>query len=264
MNDAIIDTFEEGGVTSTTLMVNAGATEDAVDKAKRSPGLGVGLHFNITLGRPISSPQSVASLVDETGQFYSRGTLAAKLLFGRVSKAELERELRAQFGQMRALGLSPTHIDSHQHLHSFPQCFDVVAAFGVEQQIPIRMPWVLRPAGVQTPVARRLKLGVLNRLLVRNSRRWNGRLGWNSGLGSLFDLGNIPQELGVEDYRVLLEAAPAGVFELMVHPARDSKELGGLTSIGDISEREWRFLMSGRLPALLQELGFTRVHYGDI
>jgi predicted glycoside hydrolase/deacetylase ChbG (UPF0249 family) len=264
VNDAIIDTFERGGVTSTTLMVNTGATDDAVDKAKRSPGLGVGLHFNITLGRPISSPRSVATLVDEAGNFYSRSTLAAKMLLGRVSKTELERELTAQFGRMQERGLRPTHIDSHQHLHTFPQCFDVVAAFGVAQKIPIRMPWVLRPVGVQTPVARRLKLGVLNRLLVRNSRRWNGRLGWNSGLGSLFDLGNIPQELDVEHYRVLLEAAPAGVFELMVHPARDSGELGGLTRIGDISEREWRFLMSGRLPALLQELGFTSVHYGDI
>ena len=264
MNDAIIDTFEKGGVTSTTLMVNTGATEDAVDKAKRSPGLGVGLHFNITLGRPISSPDSVATLVDEAGTFFSRGTLAAKMLLGRVNRTELERELRAQFGQMQELGLSPTHIDSHQHLHTFPQCFDVVAAFGVAQHIPIRMPWVLRPVGVHPPVAKRLKRGVLNRLLARNSRRWNGRLAWNSGLGSIFDLGTIPQELDTEHYRVLLEAAPAGIFELMVHPARDSGELDGLTRIGDISEREWRFLMSGRLSTLLQELGFTRVHYGDI
>lgn len=264
MNDAIIDTFEKGGVTSTTLMVNAGATKDAVDKATRSPGLGVGLHFNITLGRPISSPGSVATLVDAGGNFHSRGTLAAKMLLGRVSRAELERELSAQFEQMRELGLSPTHIDSHQHLHTFPLCFDVVAAFGVAQHIPIRMPWVLHPVGVQPPVARRLKLGVLNRLLARNSRRWSGRLDWNSGLGSIFDLGIVPQELDTEHYRVLLEAAPEGVFELMVHPARHSGELDGLTSIGDISEREWRFLMGGRLPVLLQELGFTSMHYGDI
>ncbi|CAA0090396.1 Chitooligosaccharide deacetylase ChbG [Halioglobus japonicus] len=264
MNDAIIDTFEKGGVTSTTLMVNVAATEDAVAKAKRSPGLGVGLHFNITFGRPLSSPDSVATLVDEAGHFHSRGTLARNMLLGRVSKAELERELSAQFEQMRQLGMSPTHIDSHQHLHAFPLCFDVVAAFGVAQRVPIRMPWVLRPKGVRPPVAKRLKHSALNLMLARNSRRWNGLLDWNTGLGSIFDLGNVPQQLEIAHYRLLLEAAPTGIFELMVHPARVAAELGGLTRIGDISEREWRFLMSERLPALMKELGFTSMHYGEL
>ncbi|MCB1689263.1 MAG: ChbG/HpnK family deacetylase [Halioglobus sp.] len=245
-------------------MVNAPATEDAVGKAKQYPGLGVGLHFNITFGRPVSRPDKVRTLVDERGHFYSRGILARKMLLQRVSTEELVLELGAQFEQMKSFGLNPTHIDSHQHVHALPACFDTVAAFAASHCLPIRMPWILLPAGVQAPAARRVKQWTLKQLLARNSRHWNGRVNWNTGLGSIFDLGTVPDTPNVGHYRRLLEAAPAGVFELMVHPARNSEELRGLTTIGKISEQEWRFLMTGGLPTLMSELGFTKANYGDI
>ncbi len=253
-----------GCVSSTTLMVNAPATEDAADRARQVPGLGVGLHFNLTLGRPISGAGRVRSLVDGEGRFLARGALARSMLLQGVSRAELLLELEAQFEKMLALGLHPTHIDSHQHLHMFPQCFDTVAAFAAARGLPVRMPWILLPAGVHRPVTRRLKQWGLRVLMARNSRRWQGKLTWNSGLGSIFDLGQVPRRLDIDHYRLLLEAAPAGVFELMVHPAKNAAELDGLTRIGDISEREWRFLTTGSLPALISELGFTRANYGDI
>jgi predicted glycoside hydrolase/deacetylase ChbG (UPF0249 family) len=59
VNEAIIDTFRNGGVTSATLLVNAAATSDAVDKALLYPDLGVGLKLNIKLGRPVSYIQKV-------------------------------------------------------------------------------------------------------------------------------------------------------------------------------------------------------------
>ncbi len=246
------------------MIVNAAATEDAATKAKQLPELGVGLHFNLTLGRPVSDIDKVRTLVDGRGCFYSRGVLARKMLLQRVSREELERELKAQFERMQSLGLNPTHIDSHQHLHAFPLCFDVVASVCESQRIPIRMPWILNLAGVRLTVAKRLKQWLLKRMLARNCKHWAARLDWNSGLGSLFDLGDVPEEITISHYKVLLQAAPGEAFELMVHPARDAGELTGLTRIGETSEREWRFLMSERLPALIAELGFTKATYRDI
>tara|TARA_R110002124_G_scaffold72500_4_gene193978 strand:+ start:663 stop:1406 length:744 start_codon:yes stop_codon:yes gene_type:complete len=245
-------------------MVNTPATEHAAALAKQHWALGVGLHFNITLGRPVSDAGSVKSLVDEYGFFYPRSVLARRLLLRLVSAEHIERELNAQFERMQALGLRATHIDSHQHLHAFPLCFDAVAGLCAAQRIPVRMPWILNPAGVHSTVRKQLKQVVLRAMLARNGRRWSARLHWNSGLGSIFDLGAVPETLATNHYRQLLEAAQGDAFELMVHPARDALELVGLTRIGDFSEREWRFLMSGELLTVINELGFTPGNYSDI
>ena len=88
-----------------------------------------------------------------------------------------------------------------------------------------------------------------------------GSCGGNDGFGSVFDLGTIPEHLATDHYRAILESSPAGIFELMVHPAREADELEGLTQIGRVSENEWRFLCSDCLPALISELGFTLGSY---
>lgn len=245
-------------------MTNMAATSDAAEKALQLPKLGVGLHFNITLGRPLSDPAAVRTLIDGEGFFYSRRVLARKLTFRQVCKAELSLELEAQFEGMLALGLSPTHIDSHQHVHSFPQCFDTVATLCEALRIPIRMPWILTPAGVKQSLAKQLKQRVLRLMLQRNEKAWQGRVQWNSGLGSIFDLGLAEQTLCLSHYKEILEAATGNAFELMVHPARDASELVGLTRIGVVSEQESRLLNDADLQIVYEQMGFTKGNYSDL
>tara|TARA_R110002072_G_scaffold228854_1_gene386073 strand:+ start:7359 stop:8201 length:843 start_codon:yes stop_codon:yes gene_type:complete len=264
VNEAIVETFERGSVSSTTLMVNAGATDDAVNKARRHPNLGVGLHFNLTLGQPVSDINSVRTLVDASGDFYTRGEIARRMLLRRINRMEIERELLAQFERIRALGLRPTHIDSHQHVHAFPWCFDAIASLCKREQLPMRMPWILKFGSNTAPIARKVRQQFLRRMLSRNQRVWDGLVRWNDGFGSVFDLGTIPEHLATDHYRAILESSPAGIFELMVHPAREADELEGLTQIGRVSENEWRFLCSDCLPALISELGFTLGSYRSL
>ena len=264
VNDAIIEAFERGNVTSATLMVNTAAFAHAVEQAIARPGLGVGLHFNLTLGRPVAEVHRVATLVDANGNFYSRGALARKFALRRIDGAQVALELRAQYERMAAGGLLPTHIDTHQHLHAFPLCFDAVASACQQAGIPMRMPWVLAMPGAGIPPGRRLRQWLLKRMLARNQHQWQGRVRWNSGLGSVFDLGTVPRELHIDHYARLLDAAPEGVFELMVHPARSARELEGLTRIGTISEQEARLLASADLGALARERGFTLGNYRSL
>ncbi|NQX88249.1 MAG: ChbG/HpnK family deacetylase [Halioglobus sp.] len=264
VNDAIIDTFNGGIVTSTTLITNAEATKDAIKKAKEHPKLGVGLHFNITLGRPVSDTHKVRSLVDKNGVFLSRDFMALKLLLGLIPASDLTSELLAQYEYMVSHGLHPTHIDSHQHIHAMPLCFDVIASLCKEKGIPIRMPWPLGLKGIRVPFNRWIRQSVLSRLLSRNENAWTGEVLWNAGLGSIFDLGIVPTRLSVSHYRKLLCAAPHGPFELMVHPARRADQLVGKTRIGDISVMEWQFLMSGDLHAVISELNFILGDYRNL
>ena len=263
VNLAILDAHLAGSVTSTTMLVNSEASEAAARMAADNPALGVGLHFNLTLGRPVSEAGNVSTLVDADGQFFPRGKLARRLLRGAVRAVDVARELEAQLSRLRALGVVPTHLDSHQHIHGFPMVFDVVATWCDANRTPMRMPWVLQLPGAEPSIGRRLRQWLLRRMLARNAARWAGRVTWNDSIGSVFDLGDISGAIRVEHYRALLAAAPPGVFELMVHPARDASKVKGLTDIGSVSESEWRFLTSGELTTLIREFGFSQHTFGD-
>ena len=69
ITDAIIDTHLNGIMTSTTLMVNMQGFDYAVQKAKENPTLGLGIHFNLTEGKPVGSPNFIPDLLDENGLF---------------------------------------------------------------------------------------------------------------------------------------------------------------------------------------------------
>ena len=166
-NEAIIACYLAGSVSSTTLMVNMTATEEATRLARGNRGLGVGLHFNLTCGRPLSPPDHIKSLVDSDGIFYERSVAEKKALSRQFNSDEIFIELSAQWNHMVSSGLIPTHLDSHQHIHTFPIAFDVVAAFCVEHNIPVRIPTPWKPPNGAT-LKRRARMWMLKKMISRN------------------------------------------------------------------------------------------------
>lgn len=131
VNLGIIDCFRKGIVTSATIMMNMPQAEDAVMLAKEH-GLPVGLHLVITSGFPISD--DVPSLVGEDGRFRKR----KEQLTG-YSLKDVEREFRSQIEKALMLGLVPTHLDSHHHVHMEPGISDIVGELAKELMIPVRI-----------------------------------------------------------------------------------------------------------------------------
>ncbi len=205
VNQGIIDCHLAGAVTSTTLMVTMPAAEAAASLAKAHPALGVGLHFNLTLGAPLSSISDVPSLVGRQGQFHRRPVAEKLAMAGRFKPAEIEIELLAQFRRFEAFGLAPTHIDSHQHIHIFPAVFDVVAGLCAERTLPLRMPWV---SWQQGGARRFFRAWILGRLVKRNVARWSGRVKMNAGFGSVFDRVSLPEQVTLGTYRQILQGNP--------------------------------------------------------
>jgi predicted glycoside hydrolase/deacetylase ChbG (UPF0249 family) len=262
-NAGIIECHQAGSVTSTTLMANAPALDEAVALAHAHPQLAVGLHFNLTWGRPLAEPSRVRSLLAADGNFQARDKLGRRALMGRVNENEVACELHAQLERLRSLGISPTHVDSHQHVHAFSPVFNAVAALCERESLPMRVPWISPERGVD--IRRKLRRAVLGRLLVRSTRRWQRRIRWNNGLGSIFDFGALAgQPLTSEHYRAILEDAPEGVFELMVHPVTDADAMRGYTRVGAIGEAEYRWLRLGELAALAATQGFRMGSYRDL
>lgn len=261
-NDGIIQAHAAGTVTSTTLMVNGRAAERAAALAAEHPELGVGLHFNLTWGHPVSSPAAVSSLVGGDGMFMPREALARRLLTGRVRREQVCAELRAQLNRMAELGLQPTHIDSHQHVHGFGPVFSAIAEYCATAAIPMRVPWVASAdAG---GFKRRIRRALLARMLARSTTHWSDRVSWNDGLGSIFDVPGGQQRPEDEVYRSILRQAQGQSFELMVHPVTDARAMGGFTRIGEVGEAEWRYLCSGSLVDVIRAEGFRPGTYRDL
>jgi chitin disaccharide deacetylase len=111
VNLGIIEAFQNGVVTSATLMANMPGAEHAAALAKENPGLGVGIHLVLTCGKPIC--RDVPSLINDHGEFHRLADLEK---IARID--EVERELTSQFERFLSFRIQPTHIDSHHHVHA--------------------------------------------------------------------------------------------------------------------------------------------------
>ena len=226
VSEGVIDAFRNKQVSSTTLLVNTPGTEEAVGLAEQNPGPGVGLHFNLTEGRPLTSAES---LTDENGQFWSRGQLLRKILTRAVSPADITSEFIAQLDRAEDLGITPTHIDSHQHVHMAPAVF--APMFPVLHDRVRRLRLVMPPRMSLTRLSDftpsvSFKNGVLRRSATRIRKTFGGLT--NDRFVSLHLL---PRRATwtADEYRSLALSGPASsVTEMMVHPYAPGNDLTSL------------------------------------
>ncbi|MCY8836793.1 chitin disaccharide deacetylase [Bacillus atrophaeus] len=133
VNLGIIDAFQRGVLTSTTLMTNMLEMEHAVLLARGNHELGVGVHLTLTAGRPLLS--GLQTVTDEDGNFrklsYYQG-------FFDIDLDEVYQEWRAQIEKALSCGLHPTHIDSHHHIHTYGNLPEVFVKLAKEYDLPCR------------------------------------------------------------------------------------------------------------------------------
>jgi len=118
---ATIDCMEAGSITSATIMTGRPATDLACQyAAKNAHRFSFGLHFNIVdQHKPLSADP--VSLTDrDTFNFRQSGRQRLHALLWRLNYNQLQNELIAQLNLVKKSGVKITHIDSHGHLHKFP------------------------------------------------------------------------------------------------------------------------------------------------
>jgi len=240
VNDGIFDAHDMGILTSASLFANAPATADAVRRARARSSLGVGAHLTLVDGTPTLPARSIPTLVTGDGRFRaSWRPFIVACLQGRVSLGEVERELTAQIEQIRAMGISPTHLDAHKHVHLYPPVFAIVARLAARFGIPV----------VRVPYERG---SWLNALLWPWARR-NYRVAAALGVRTPHFIGRLAT--GVLTRPVLhemLRSTGPGVTELMVHPGYVDEALRHLpTRLVESRLEEVALLCSMEAQALL-------------
>jgi chitin disaccharide deacetylase len=207
INEGIFAAHRDGIVTSATLMVAYPAAEPAAAALSEHPELGVGLHVQLTGGRPTLPAERVPSLVDEEGRLPRNPERIAGF-----AAADVLAEVEGQLERFLALvGRPPTHLDSHHHSHRLPVVLEALIEVARRHRLPVR--------NSSPAIARRLREAG-----VATTDRFVERFfGEDTGLDTLVS--------------VLAEIEP-GSTELMCHPARVDDELRADSTYLDDRERE--------------------------
>jgi hopanoid biosynthesis associated protein HpnK len=128
VNEGIMRAHREGILTSATLMANGPAFDDAVERAKANPRLGIGCHLVLSGGRAVAPREKIPSLAGPDGALpESLAALVVRVTARTLRTDDIETELRAQIAKIRAAGIAPSHVDTHKHTHTHPRVMRVVA-----------------------------------------------------------------------------------------------------------------------------------------
>lgn len=137
---ATIEAFEEGALTSATIMATMPAADEAIAFARGRPDLSFGVHLTFVGDgneRCAADPGDISGLVDEAGRFPSAKPVRLRALLRRLPVDEIEREISAQLSLVRRSGVEISHVDSHRHLHKLAPfraaLRRVLPGFGIER-----------------------------------------------------------------------------------------------------------------------------------
>jgi predicted glycoside hydrolase/deacetylase ChbG (UPF0249 family) len=138
-NAASLDAMEKGAVNSGSVMMPTPWVTEVARYAQAHPNHDLGLHLTLTSEWDtyrwggIAPRDQVPSLYDPDGTF-PRGTDSVSR---RAKPAEVERELRAQIDRAYAIGIRPTHVDSHMGaLFETPELFGIYTSVARSYKLP--------------------------------------------------------------------------------------------------------------------------------
>ena len=136
---ASFDALDKQAVTSASIMVPCPWLTEVADYAKAHPDADLGLHLTLTSEwrtyrwGPVESKDKVPSLLDASGYLWPDTPQSV----GALKADEAEREIRAQIERAVAMGIHPTHLDSHMGtLFSRPDLFAVYVKVAREYKLP--------------------------------------------------------------------------------------------------------------------------------
>lgn len=126
-NKAILRCFRENVISNTTILPNMPGFDEAAELShEQGVSERVGIHLNIMEGRPITSKiRFMRKFCNSYGYFSYRRL--HNFYFTEEEKEALRDEIASQIERCRAAGLSISHADSHQHVHTELPVFQVMA-----------------------------------------------------------------------------------------------------------------------------------------
>ena len=232
----ILLAHDRGMVTSTTLMMNLPLSERTVKELKKRKSLGLGVHLNVTFGKPLAKPSQISSLLKSGGIFRRPDDYQKKA--PQVKDVVREYETQIKLFENR-FGRNPDHLDTHHHLHDRPVFFKALASVAGKRKLPIR----------------RSKL--FQELPSRET----------SGLKTTdYLFGNLAAQFLWEagPFGGVVENLPEGTSEIACHPGFYDTDLVRVSSLRRMREVELKLFSDAKLRKRLAGLGIELVRFSQI
>ena len=249
VNEGILEAHRDGIVRSASLMANGSAAEEAARGAQRHPKLAVGCHLVLVQGASVACPgRPLPSSVPQ-------------LLASLPQREEIVGEFRAQVDKLLALGIRPTHLDTHKHLHLLPRVLDALTTVAEEYSIL----WIRKPFDV--PLGGPPRLRSVAALAIRPlKRQFERRLRESQCLTVDYFAGFLTTgSLSSRRLASLLAAIPDGTGEFMCHPGVCGPELSRAdTRLKESREAELEALCSPIVKRAVAANGIEIVSYRDL
>ncbi len=269
VNRAIVEASHAGMLTSTTLMANSSAFDEAVALAKSQPQLKVGCHVVLIDGEPLSS--GLKTLTGGTTRFKSSlKEFALAAMRKRLSQEEIQREAEAQIRKVQSAGIIVSHVDTHKHTHMFPhvlrpvlQAAKACGVFAVRNPFEPARLWP-RTAVRRTPALwiRALQVKLLHRYSAEFTLAVNKeQMSTPQGTAGMIATGALDQQL----LTGILQGLPAGDWELVCHPGyldADLQRAG--TRLLQSRRTELQALTSAETRKVLDGKGIQLISYADL
>jgi hopanoid biosynthesis associated protein HpnK len=235
VNEAIERLHQAGLLTQASLMVNEPAAEEAVRIARRNPQLCVGLHLTLCDGRATE----ISAITDRAGHFVNSPTRAGlRYAFDPGAAQPLAREIAAQFARFRELGIPPSYVDGHTHLHLHPTIFRLLLPrLAAEHFGLVRL---VREPGNCSPVA--LIFRALSAAAARPLRRL--RIAAADHVFGLADTGAMTGDRLAR----LLRGLPEGMSEIYFHPGAEPEPIDPAPLRQLIADRNIVLTSAAKLP----------------
>jgi len=232
----ILEAHDRGIVTSTTVFVNFPFHRDILKEIRRRKTLGVGLHLNITLGKPLLPSSCVSGLADEGGFFRKPED------FSSVSRVELLLEYERQIGRFKEVfGKRPSHLDTHHQIHDDPAVFEVIRQLAFRYRLPVRLSRCFRKEEKERFGAYRIPFTDSLVPDLDSKRAWT-----------------------VSSLARAIERMKEGVYELMCHPARCDAKLRAISSFHFPREQELHALCSPEISELIAGRNIQRISFENL
>ncbi len=262
INKAIEQLHHQGRLNSTSLVVNTTWSEDAIEIARGAPDLRLGVHLNLSTGKPLSNSNSVNTLVRRDGRFFDMPAFLSRFLAGRINIGEVELELQTQIEKALDGGLQPSHLDSHMHFHAVPALAELVNklanTYGIFTVRNPNLSAFLMPSPGRERQLLEVIYGACGRILSRTQAALDKR---NQGLTtmnlqsdqliylrSFLRSGSDPDAL----FQACIDQLDGRSLEVIAHPSEEDVNLSSVSNYVGGRQREFSYLKGDSFNSLLE------------
>jgi hopanoid biosynthesis associated protein HpnK len=266
VNRGIVQSHQNGIVTSTTLMACSQRFTEAATLAKDLPRLSVGCHVVLVDGTPTADPAQIPTLLGPGTPAQFRVSLmnfAVTAASGRLDEAQVETEITAQIQKLQSKGVAVSHLDSHKHAHMFPVVLrGMLRAAKICGVKAIRNPFEPLVFAKFARWKRQFQLRMMSNFR-KNFRRAleSAEIATPDGCIGVAATGGLNQET----FGQLIEGLPEGTWEFVSHPGYNDQELDTIaTRLRESREKEMAVLTSPATKELLLRHQVELISYREL